>query len=284
MINYRYNETKYAQAIESKGFITKYHVYELKILAKYYKFLGHKPKMRKELIYKFCEENIEEFTPVLYFRSINSVLSYASKKENKLIDIGEVIVNEEELKYIDSRSDLSLNEKKIMFCLLVMNKINKKVAFLMYEIKSIHNKFGGSNTKFSELFKTAKLVGKEKINEIVHSLYQKGYVHIDSVYRNDIGKIELHFIDNIGVSVAEDKEDEEVMAITTFDNIGYYYDKHIGNDKIINCEECETLIKVSSNRKKYCSECWKEVHKEQDREYQKRKYNSRLLENDEKPI
>ena len=39
------------------------------------------------------------------------------------------------------------------------------------------------------------------------------------------------------------------------------------------------LIKQTSNRRKYCSSCWKEVHRKQDREYQRRKYYSRLLEN-----
>lgn len=44
------------------------------------------------------------------------------------------------------------------------------------------------------------------------------------------------------------------------------------------CESCGELIIQSSNRKKYCKKCWKEKRKEKDREYQKKKYDSRRLE------
>lgn len=49
------------------------------------------------------------------------------------------------------------------------------------------------------------------------------------------------------------------------------------------CEKCGVPIKPTNNRSKYCKECWKEIHKEQDKEYQKRKYNSRFLENLSQP-
>lgn len=258
-INYRYNETKYAKEIEEKGFLTKYHVYELRILAKYYKSLGYKPKERKELIYQFCRKHIEDFEPVLYFKTINSVLNNAAKKESKMIDVGDIIVRHNEVAYIDSLNDLDLNERKILFTLLVMNKINKKIALIMYGSESKHNKFGGKSTQYRDLFKTAKIIAKNNINEIVHSLYKKEYITVDTIYKKDIGKIELTFLENI---IEDGSENQKDIYINTFDNIGYYYDKYIGDEKIAECSECGILIRLNSNRKKYCASCWELKEKE----------------------
>ncbi|MBE7896248.1 hypothetical protein G7L40_19890 [Paenibacillus polymyxa] len=265
MINYRYNETKYALKLLENGFITKYHVYELKILAKFFKAKGFKPKQRKELIYEFCQKYIEGFNQVLYFRAINSVLNYAVKKENKLIDIDRISVSRSEIDYIIG-AELTLNEKKVLFTLLTMNKINKQISNTMFGKESSHNKFGGSRTQFRELYKAAKINGKSNINEIIHDLYKKNHLNIETGYRKDNGKVQLSFIDKI------ERDDQVAIIINTYDNIGYYFDQFIGDSKVINCKCCGTLIHITSNRKKYCVDCFSKIRETQNRNKSLRYY------------
>ena len=62
--------------------------------------------------------------------------------------------------------------------------------------------------------------------------------------------IGLLFLDDIPQS------DNIIMRITTFDNTRYWFDYYNGNKKIIPCVECGKLIKLTSNRRKYCDACW----------------------------
>lgn len=52
---------------------------------------------------------------------------------------------------------------------------------------------------------------------------------------------------------------------------------NVGFNKVY-CDGCGDLIEKVTNNQKYCKECWKEKQKELDREYQRKKYNSRVSE------
>lgn len=43
---------------------------------------------------------------------------------------------------------------------------------------------------------------------------------------------------------------------------------------IIECDNCGLLIFPTNNRQKYCKVCYDEIHKQIDKEYQRRKYNN----------
>lgn len=254
MINYRYNETKYALKILESGFVTKYHVYELKILAKYLKHKGFKPKQRKELIYEFCQKHIEKFNRVLYFKTINSVINYSNKKESNLVDISNIDITETELEFIIN-SDLPLNEKKILFTLIVMNKINKRISMIMFGVESKHDKFGGKKTNYRDLLNASKLNGKENIATIIHNLYIKGYLDIETGFRKDNGKVKLIYLDRIKQC------DSTAIKVETFDNIGLYFDYYMEDTKVKKCDKCGTLIRITSNRTKYCKLCSTEINR-----------------------
>ena len=52
------------------------------------------------------------------------------------------------------------------------------------------------------------------------------------------------------------------------------------NDKIIHCTQCGMPIKQTSNRRKYCSSCWKKRHQELKNKWKREKWNKgRSLEN-----
>jgi len=255
LIEYKYNEKKYAEEILKKGFLTDYHLYELKILVKYFKSLGKKPKERKELIYQFCEKKVQDFNRVKYFKKINSALSYGSKKEAQLIIIERIQVTDSEIEYINNL-DLDEIHKKVLFSLLVQNKIIKEISNIKYGNSSDYNFFGGKNRYYKEIHQISKIPAKYKIHNIINDLSNAGLIEVR--YR---GRINLLFVEQIPLS------DNVVIEIDTFDNIGHWFSWYNGNKKIIKCDKCGKLIKQTSNRRQYCHSCWRKIRIEQQREW-----------------
>ena len=258
---YKYNERKYAEKILKEGFLTNYYIYELKLVAKFYKKIGCKPKDRKELLYKFCEKHMENFNRVRFYKTINSILRFASKKTSKIIEIDKIPVYDEEVDYINNL-DLNYHYKKVLFALLVQNKINKEIAEILYNNPSQYNFFGGSKKHFTEIKEMAKIPTKYNINKIIHHFSNEGLVEVRTR-----GKINLLFVEDIP------QGEEVVMEITTYDNVGYYFDWYNGDKKIAECVECGKLIKLTSNRKKYCEECWREKQLKWQRESMRKSRN-----------
>lgn len=248
MIEYKYNELKYAQRIEQSGFLTKYHVYELTLLVKLWKQQGIKPKERKEKIYEFCEKHIKGFNKVKYFKKINSALNSGGKKNNPLIIIDEVPITENEIKYINNLQ-LDYSCKKILFSLLVNNKIKKGICRLKYGDSSNYNFIGGKQKYYNEIYETSKISKTQKINNIINTLQALGFIDVRTR-----GRINLLFIDNI------ENSNRILFNITTFDNIGYYLDWYNGDPKIIRCENCSKLIKQTNSVRKYCKACAREIN------------------------
>lgn len=248
--------------ILNKGFITNHIKYELQLLVKYYKELGHKPKERKELIYKFCEKYLNGFDRVLHFKLINSALNYGRNKNNILVEIENVCVTKEELNYIDNL-EIDHNYKKVVFTLLVLEKLNKKYHEIRNEHKSNEHYFGGAK-KYKELIETSKI--SLKINNRIHNMI--GYL-------DELGIVKITGNSSIKLSFIYDVPESNDVGIfvDTYDNIGYYYDLHTGENKVKRCECCEIPMKVLGKQKRYCNECSKEKQKEWQRESMKKLRN-----------
>lgn len=257
MIN-RYNEKEYAEKLLENGFITKYKNHELKVLVKYYKYLGHTPKERKELLYEFCEKYIKNFNRVKYFKMINSVVNYSRKKENQLIIIEGINIYKSELDRIDS-FQVSHSYKKVLFTMMVLNKLYneiKKISDKHWIVKDYY--FGGSESKFRELKELSKIESflqrtKKKIHNVIFDLNEKGI--IESRLR---GQVKLNYMYDVPDSDIE-------LVVKHFDDIGYYYDYYKGENRIKLCECCGIPIKVKSRQKKYCDKCSSEKQKEWQR-------------------
>ncbi|EWH20543.1 hypothetical protein M769_0119945 [Bacillus haynesii] len=254
MDKYKFKEKEYVEAIIENGFISKNLNYELKLLAMYYKELGYKPKKREELLYDFCKKNIENFSRVLYFKKINSVLNYARKKENILININEIGVTENELRFIDSL-DADLHQKKICFTLLVLSKLHSTVHYIKYGEHITEYYYGGNSKRYKELIDTSHTsLTVNKLHQNIGELAKKDIVEI----RNK-GFIKLNFIYSIvpGGSAA--------LKIRSFDSIGLYYDLHTNHKKVKQCVNCSTPFRFKSNKSKYCPPCASIIAKEKTR-------------------
>jgi hypothetical protein len=258
MSKFQYKERTYAKEILSNGFITKHIKYELQLLVRYYKELGYKPKERKELVYKFCEKYLDGFDRVIHFKLINSSLNSCKNKDNVLVEIENIPITKEELIYIDNLY-IDHDYKKVIFTLLVLDKLNKKYHDIRNEPKSNEHYFGGDK-KYKELIDSSKITLKQnkQIHNIIGKMDELGIIEI-------LGNssIKLLFIYNI-------PESSEVrIRVSKYDNIGYYYDLYTGENKIKQCEYCEVPIKVNGKYKIYCNDCAEEKEKIRKREWKR---------------
>lgn len=265
MINkYTYNEKLYAETIEKHGFQSKFLKYEIIIMCKYFRSLGNTRSQTKDLIYKFCEDNLLGFRRENYFQIINRALEVSGKKNNKLIVIESVKISDKEMSYIKDLPTSDEN-KKVILALLVKNKLERAKQIINNGKYEGFNYFSGNKAQYGELHKMANLPIKCKINDCIYELDELGVVEAKMK-----GKVKLKFIEEI------ESGDNYVLEIRQFWNIGLYFDKLNGDKKIKGCEVCGELFKViniKNTSQKYCGECSKEKQNESNREYMK-KYRS----------
>ena len=126
MNKYKYKDLIYAEKVYKEGFLTKYRDTELKLVALYMRdVLGITKKQdRKEALHNFCKEHLPDYHKMKYYKVINRVLEYSCTKKNFLITIDSIPVLQSEIDFINAQ-DLSLDEKKLLFTLLITYKLRK---------------------------------------------------------------------------------------------------------------------------------------------------------------
>lgn len=280
-MNDKYNELEVARNLYENGLQNMNSIgNELRLIAIYIRrVLDLKPKQLREQMYEYAEKYIIGYKREKYYPIINRAINNAVKKGSCLISIESIPVFQSELDYINSVEIESTHEyecRKLMFTILTKMKLNKEIFNIRNtkEDKSCSGKyFKGGQRKYNELKKQAKIPDKIKLNEeLFHDLYKSNLV--EPKYN---GLIEFKFIDEINKL----EESEEIILINQFDDIGWYYDLHMGDTKIKRCEVCGKLIKIKSNKDtstKYCDKCKEEKHKEQDRVYQQKKRDSKIID------
>jgi hypothetical protein len=284
-IIYKYNEKKYVDKILKNGFINKFYLSQLKVLGKYYKDIGFKNKEIKERIYKFCEKYIQEFNRAKYFKTINSVMNYLNKKTSNLVVIEEVKINEFEINYIN-KLNLDYDFKKLLFTILVFNKLNK-IEYKIRTGNNLESNYFISNELHKDIQKSSGINKNIDFDDYVFLFGMDGLVtstHKGRFYLNFVDDIEKEF-DNQCNSENSDKYDDEYinkskdLIIFDYNNIGCYFDVYNNKkNNFIKCNVCGMFIKKTSNSRKYCEDCSIEIQKKHDRNYQKVKYHSRLVE------
>lgn len=248
MNRYKYKDLVYAQKIYNDGFLTKYRETELKLVALYMRDVLEitKKHERKEALHKFCEKHLKDYHRMKYYKLINKALDYSCCKKNYLINIDSVPIMKSEINYLNSQ-DISIDEKKVLFALLVTYKLRK----LYFEIKKPNEPydnmyFKGGTTQYGDLKKVSNIHNKLDINiDIISELAVKGYVKIYSR-----GCIRLNFIEAI-----VDNTGEVAFEMTDYNNIGYWFEWYNDNKRIGKCIKCGNVFYKKSNHQIYCSEC-----------------------------
>lgn len=257
----QYNDKKNVEKVLREGFGNRYVSQELRKLALHLRDEGLKPKQRREKIYEICEEHIEDFNRVKFFQVINSAIRFSTNRKNKLITVESIDVTQAELDYIDNL-DVAHIYKKILFTIIVMDKLKKAVQEIIHEKKSDDEYYLNSETnrKLRELKKSStvsRAMVRKDGHRNIHSIFY--YFNQLELVKSNIGNIKLLFMYDIP------KDSFNAINITDFDNIGFYYDQHIGEKNIKECEECKRMMRVRSNKNKYCVPCGIKVDREKAR-------------------
>src|SRR5699024_10557701 len=99
-----------------------------------------------------------------------------------------------------------------------------------------------------------------KINIYDGELERLGFISFVDYRRKE--KIQVNFIDDTSPLV---------LNIEDFENAILYYRRFCGK-RVIECEDCQSLVEVKGNRQKYCKDCAKKHKLEQVRASKKRAY------------
>lgn len=247
MNKYKYKDLIYAEKVYKEGFLTKYRDTELKLVALYMRdVLGITKKQdRKEALHNFCKEYLPDYHKMKYYKVINRVLEYSCSKKNFLITIDSVPVLQSEIDFINTQ-DLSLDEKKLLFTLLITYKLRKTYFEIKKPDAPYDNVyFKGSLSQYGDLKKVSNVNSKLDINiDIISQLANKGYVQIYSR-----GCIRMNFLDMI-----VDETGEIASEITDYNNIGYWFEWYNGNKRIGKCD-CGNVFYKRANNQIHCSDC-----------------------------
>ena len=247
MNKYKYKDLIYAEKVYKEGFLTKYRDTELKLVALYMRdILGITKKQdRKEALHNFCKEHLPDYHKMKYYKVINRVLKYSCSKKNFLITIESIPVLQSEINFINTQ-DLSLDEKKLLFTLLITYKLRKTYFEIKKPDEPYDNVyFKGSLSQYGDLKKISNVNSKLDINiDIVSQLANKGYVQIYSR-----GCIRMSFLD-----IIVDETGEIASEITDYNNIGYWLEWYNGNKRIGKCD-CGNVFYKRTNNQIYCSDC-----------------------------
>ena len=265
---FKYNEKAYAEHIIENGFGTKHLNQELTIMAKYFRDKGHEDI--KETLYEFCEKKMKgEFNRVTYFKNINAAVKKAVDNEEPLIVINEIPVTEQELERING-FNIDYEYKKILFTMMVLEKLNKEYYHLKTgKEKNNEHFFGGTTKNYKELVESSGISFSKRnkskyIHEVIHNLNENGIVEIKNK-----GSVKLLYLYDIKHS------NTSTMSVKDFDDIGLYFDLFNKTEKVKSCESCGKPVRIKSNRTKFCDQCvdenWKKYNAKKQKEYYNRK-------------
>ena len=245
-----FDEKKYAENLIKNGYKNeKYIVMDNIILVKYWKSIGLSEDEVKNKLRIFMVKFQELFNDNIMKYKLNSAMKVGMKYD-LLTDVC-VGITSKEIEQIQILETIEL--QRMMFILLVV-----------WRFKGSPKRFRISNTDLMNL-------SGVKANSNVFW----NYIH-EITKTKILSMVEYRNKSYYQINIEENWE--IILHIDKFDNIIDYYMSIVEPEKYMLCEKCDVPFSPTNNRQKYCKTCYKELHKEQDKEYQKNKYNSRPLE------
>ncbi len=229
--------------IENKPSVT------IEVLAKHYFGIGQNKEQVLSSIDSFMSNNYSGYVFTKWQRSIKRIINSIYRKNDfELIHVDMTNVYEKEINEI--RAIKNLNLEKLAFSLLVYAKIFNQIN---------KNKNNWVNADLKEVLNDAR----------INTTRVEGALMVKELYNMDLVR-PSKIVDNTNIKVLfADLHGDVAIEVCDFRDIVYYYLKYIG-DVIGNCEVCGRLIRLTSNRQRYCRECWRE---------HRNKYQKNLMKN-----
>jgi hypothetical protein len=271
-----FDEKEYALKLLQDGYIRKNKkLKDIFILAKYFKYQGLSQLQACKEVIKFINKFDDSIYSYIKYQlkkyAIKTVKNAYTKNYTLRFDV-KIELSEHELMNLLKLK--TIGEKQVMFVLFVLNK------FYNSNIKNFY-------TNYKDIFQFTKLdYQSNNIKNIFNKLIKKKYISIIdkrkqaiitklshiSIYKRIYFKVNIKPCNNI------------IYKIDNFDNLMSDFAKCM---KLISgdtyCVQCGIPIKQTSNRRKYCSSCWKDVRLQQKRDtwnkYKDKYRSARQLEN-----
>lgn len=230
------NEKKYAEECLKNGIMTLKPQETLSILAKFLFSMGHKKKQITEILLKF----LDNYYP-RYLASKNTwidTVERISKNADKypLYEFEGVWITKSELDVIDNLK--TMKQRKVMFVYLCLAKF--------YNQRNEKNN-NWVNTKMKDIFQAARVqCSVLQRAELRGDLQLLGLLEFPKKNGNLSSRVTF---------VSNDDNDERILHITDFRELGYAYLRYCGED-YIECASCGILVKNNKYKsRKYCNVC-----------------------------
>lgn len=242
------NEKELVDKALTEGYIHQKISKTVTCVIKHYYSLGMNRQQVREAIELFMQKHYPHFNAVKWQDTLDRWVRSIEKQDHSLLEIKEIAITHKELEYI--RSLDSLVHEKLAFVYLVYGKIFNQMN---------SNDSYWVNTPRSDIFKDAKVAaGSVKQGLLINDLITLGAIE-PTLNTKKLSKRVLFANDRDGAAI----------TVRDFRNYIYLYLEWRG-EKVINCSSCGILLRQTSNRKKYCSECSKDKQKEWQRNSMKK--------------
>lgn len=227
-----FDERQRIESLLANGFQSNTALLDFILLGKYLIYNGLSGNELKAELAKILSDK-QDLIPASYLPTIiPKIIRVAQNNPLQEKKVVEITKNE-----MDLITSFSEKAQRIAFIYLVCYKFYGK-EFLI---------------KPAETKKLAKITNmrNNQLFMLENELFEKGFL------KEKETRTEIYYI----VNLPENDNSEVVIRIDDYRELILYYDRYMGVD-IINCKECNKLIKRNSNAQIYCRECKKEKNKE----------------------
>ena len=229
-----FDEYRHAEKMLSSGFQTnRSGKFELQILATYFREQGLNDKEIENELHAFCKKFANNYNWAQYYELVDQKVR--KSKRYKLKRAKPIVITKAELDTITAEENLKC--QKLMFVYLVLAK---------YYMSNNNTEKYYVGIKDREIFNLCDMyVRKSDGKNMMHYLTVKGYIEPTGNQSSIIKYI--------------NENSEPIITLKPNDDMVYYFEQYLGGI-FINCERCGKLTKKTNNRKKYCSDCYKELN------------------------
>jgi hypothetical protein len=227
-------EKEYAEERLVSGFTRQGSFDDLKILAKYFRFLGKNTPQTEKALIEFCEKFSYCYNQRLFEKKIKNAVNDSKKEELRIFSpIG---VTKKELESIRKIQDF--RKQKILFIMLVTAK--------MFGMRT-KNGILYCNVSLTEILRLAKVkaLAQEKM-DLTRALNVSGLINT-----NGNSSYEILFLD--------EKQDAFEILVTEKNDII----SHL----LFQCPKCGKEIPIGAKSRKMCNECLKKNELERKRKW-----------------